>query len=164
MFEERDGRQGRTQVLLSRLPDVAEGSIRFAVELAPHEAWDVRVDVLVSLDGDIEHPALVSRRFGTERARVRDSLDAWHMRVPKLDTTWDGLRHAYAQSRNDLAALRLRGGEGPGLLPAAGMPWFMTVFGRDTIITSLQTLLFGPELAISALDVLAELQSQADDP
>ncbi len=164
VFEERDGRQGRTQVLLSRLPDVAEESIRFAVELAPHEAWDVRVDVLVSLDGDIEHPALVSRRFGTERARVRDSLDAWHMRVPKLDTTWDGLRHAYAQSRNDLAALRLRGGEGPGLLPAAGMPWFMTVFGRDTIITSLQTLLFGPELAISALDVLAELQSQADDP
>ncbi len=32
-------------------------------------------------------------------------------------------------------------------LPAAGMPWFMTVFGRDTMITSLQTLLFGPELA-----------------
>ena len=34
-----------------------------------------------------------------------------------------------------------------GKLPAAGMPWFMTVFGRDTIITCLQTLLFGPELA-----------------
>jgi glycogen debranching enzyme len=44
------------------------------------------------------------------------------------------------------------------------MPWFMTVFGRDTIITCLQTLLFGPELARTALEVLAELQAKEDDP
>jgi glycogen debranching enzyme len=44
------------------------------------------------------------------------------------------------------------------------MPWFMTVFGRDTIITSLQTMLLGPELAVSALDALAELQADTDDP
>jgi glycogen debranching enzyme len=44
------------------------------------------------------------------------------------------------------------------------MPWFMTVFGRDTLITCLQTLLFGPELAQNALAVLAELQAQEDDP
>ena len=40
----------------------------------------------------------------------------------------------------------------------------MTVFGRDTIITCLQTLLFGPELARTALEVLAELQAKEDDP
>ena len=51
-----------------------------------------------------------------------------------------------------------------GKLPAAGMPWFMTVFGRDTLITCLQTLLFGPELARTALDALAELQAREDDP
>jgi glycogen debranching enzyme len=44
------------------------------------------------------------------------------------------------------------------------MPWFMTVFGRDTAITSLQTLLLGPELASGALDVLAHLQATEDDP
>jgi glycogen debranching enzyme len=38
------------------------------------------------------------------------------------------------------------------------------VFGRDTIITCLQTLVFGPELARSALEVLAELQATEDDP
>ena len=48
-------------------------------------------------------------------------------------------------------------------MPAAGMPWFMTVFGRDTIITCLQTLLFGPELARTALEVLAELQAREDN-
>ena len=40
----------------------------------------------------------------------------------------------------------------------------MTVFGRDTIITNLQTMLLGPELAVSALETLAELQSTVDDP
>src|SRR5207244_10993476 len=53
---------------------------------------------------------------------------------------------------------------GSGRLPAAGMPWLMTVFGRDTIITRLQTLLFGTELASSALEELAGLQATEDDP
>jgi glycogen debranching enzyme len=44
------------------------------------------------------------------------------------------------------------------------MPWFMTVFGRDTIITCLQTFLFGSELASSALEALAALQATEDDP
>ena len=44
------------------------------------------------------------------------------------------------------------------------MPWFMTVFGRDTLITCLQTMLFGPELARSALEALAALQAREDDP
>jgi glycogen debranching enzyme len=44
------------------------------------------------------------------------------------------------------------------------MPWFMTVFGRDTLITSLQTLLFGPELAAGALRSLAGLQATEDIP
>jgi glycogen debranching enzyme len=58
----------------------------------------------------------------------------------------------------------MREGAAGGRLPAAGMPWFMTVFGRDTIITCLQTLLFGPELARSALEALADLQAKEDDP
>jgi glycogen debranching enzyme len=40
----------------------------------------------------------------------------------------------------------------------------MTVFGRDTIITCLQTMLFGPELALAALETLAALQATEDDP
>ena len=49
-------------------------------------------------------------------------------------------------------------------LPAAGVPWFMTIFGRDTVITCLQTLLLGPDLARTALHALAEIQASADDP
>ncbi len=164
VLEESDGRGGRTQIVLSRTGSGHSGIVRLPVALAPHASWDVRVDVVMSLDGAVEHPEHVERRFGTERARVRESLDTWSLRLPRLSTTSDELRHAFDQSVSDLTALRLRAGPGLGHLPAAGMPWFMTVFGRDTIITGLQTVLLGPELAISALETLAELQAQVDDP
>jgi len=163
VLEEPEGRGGRTQVVLSRDGEASDSVVRFPVALAPHGSWDVRVDVAVSLDGEVAHPTLVERRFGTERSRVRESLDAWSLRLPRLQTSWDELRHAFDQSVADLAALRLRHGDA-GMLPAAGMPWFMTVFGRDTIITSLQTMLLGPELGVSALETLADLQADVDDP
>src|SRR5207244_4419928 len=86
------------------------------------------------------------------------------LRVPQIRTTWDALGHAFSQSVSDLASLRMRAQGDLGKLPAAGMPWFMTVFGRDTIITCLQTLLFGPELARTALFALADRQATEDDP
>jgi glycogen debranching enzyme len=157
---------GRTQLILSRRGDTNGGSVRYRIELEPRQTWDLRIDVVPSLDGDDEPaPRAVERRFGEERMRVQESLAAWQLRVPQMRATWDDLRQAFSQSVADLAALRMRG-EGTGLakLPAAGMPWFMTVFGRDTIITCLQTLLFGPELARSALQVLADLQAREDNP
>ena len=164
LLEESGGRGGRTQVVLSRIGEAEAGVVRFPISLAPHGSWDVRVDVAVSLTGALESPMLVESRFGTQRARVRESLDAWSLRLPRLSTTWDELRHSFGQSVTDLAALRLRHGDGSGRLLAAGVPWFMTVFGRDTIITSLQTMLLGPELAVTALHALADLQADADDP
>src|SRR5213075_2848252 len=105
------------------------------------------------------------RRFGEEVGRVRDSLSAWQLRVPQLRASWEDLGRGFVQSVSDLASLRMRSDNtGIGKLPGAGVPWFMTVFGRDTLITCLQTLLFGPELARTALGVLAELQAKVDDP
>ena len=156
----------RTQLILSKAGAVDGSKVSYRIELDPRERWELRVDVIPSLDSEEVVPRQSERRFGDELARVRDSLAAWHLRVPALRADWDTLHHAFGQSVSDLAALRMRGssGYGVGNLPAAGMPWFMTVFGRDTIITCLQTLLFGTELARSALLVLAELQAREDDP
>jgi glycogen debranching enzyme len=53
----------------------------------------------------------------------------------------------------------------PGMaLPAAGLPWFMTVFGRDSLLTSYQALPFAPELAQTTLRVLAARQGTRVDP
>jgi glycogen debranching enzyme len=158
------GFPAHTQVILSRTGEHTDGTVRYRIELEPRNQWDLRIDVVPVLDSSTLIPTLVERRFGEELARVRDSLSAWQLRVPQVRASWDDLSHAFAQSVSDLASLRMRGGDGAGKLPAAGMPWFMTVFGRDTIITCLQTLLFGPELARTALAALAELQATEDKP
>jgi glycogen debranching enzyme len=156
----------RTQVILSQRGDSRDGAVTYRVELRPRETWELQLDIVPLFDGQEISPRLVERRFGDELLHVRDSLAAWQLRIPQLRAEWDDLQHSFAQSVSDLASLRIRSNSGVGLgrLPAAGCPWFMTVFGRDTIITCLQTLLFGPELAEGALEVLAQLQAREDDP
>jgi glycogen debranching enzyme len=156
----------RTQIAFSKPGNVDGGTMRYRVELEPRACWELTTDIVPNPDERRKVARPVSPgRFGQERARVHDSLTAWQLRVPQLVASWDALEHAFAQSVSDLASLRMRGGNhGITRLPAAGMPWFMTVFGRDTLITSYQTLLFGPELARGALEVLAELQAHDDDP
>ena len=99
-----------------------------------------------------------------ERESASDVVAAWTLRVPRVRGGWENLRRSFDRSIGDLAALRMRTGQFRRPLFAAGMPWFMTVFGRDTAITSLQTLLLGPEIAMGALDALTELQAHEVDP
>jgi glycogen debranching enzyme len=156
-----------TQVTLSRGADVDGGTARWRIRLQPRERWELKVDIVPAADGIAPAPRAVDRHFGDEMTRVRESLSAWRLRVPQIRSSWADLGRAFEQSVADLAALRMRGskiGDATGKLPAAGMPWFMTVFGRDTIVTCLQTLLFGPELARAALEALTELQAREDDP
>jgi glycogen debranching enzyme len=165
VLQEADGDgNARTQVILSERGDVKGSTVSYRLDLQPRETWELRLDMLASIDGDTVAPRSAERRFGEELTRVRESLAAWQLRVPQIRSDWDHLSRSFFQSVSDLASLRMRRGDRVGRLPAAGMPWFMTVFGRDTIITCLQTLLFGPELARTALDVLAELQARDDNP
>jgi glycogen debranching enzyme len=165
LLADESGVAVQTQVIFSRAGQVEGSRMTYRIELEPRERWDLRLDIVPSSDGEQVMPRLAERRFGDELTRVRESLAAWHLRVPQLRATWDDLAHAFGRSVSDLASLRMRGADGGlGKLPAAGMPWFMTVFGRDTIITCLQTLIFGPELAVTALEALRGLQSTVDDP
>jgi len=160
-----NGFHGLTQVVLSERGVAEDSKVTYRIELGPRETWRLRADVIPATDGHRIAVQLAERRFGDELARVRASLAAWRLRVPQLRGSWDDLTHSFRQSVADLSSLRMdEDTRVPGQLPAAGMPWFMTVFGRDTLITCLQTLLFGPELAQNALAVLAELQARDDDP
>jgi glycogen debranching enzyme len=164
LLSDRSGVAAQTQVILSLPGRVDGGRVTYRIELQPRARWDLLLDIVPSSPGEPVMPKLAQQRFGDEIARVRESLAAWHLRVPQLRATWDDLGQSFGRSVSDLASLRMRGSDGLGKLPAAGMPWFMTVFGRDTIITCLQTLLFGPELAVTALQALRELQATVDDP
>src|SRR5919198_5191269 len=153
VLEQKDDGLSCTQVILSERGRVEKAKVFYEVALEPRESWQLRLDIIASIDGDSIAPRSAERRFGEEMTRVRESLAAWQLRVPQIRSDWDDLGRSFFQSVSDLASLRMRGGGRGGRLPAAGMPWFMSVFGRDTIITCLQTLLFGPELARTALEV-----------
>ena len=104
---------------------------------------------------------------GAKKARphLERSLDRWLEEAPRLDCDWEPLKSTYQRSLVDLAALRFSPPVMEGhSLPAAGLPWFMTVFGRDSIFTSLQALPFTHELAATTLIVLGIWQgSRLDD-
>jgi glycogen debranching enzyme len=148
----------RTEIAFSQPGRPADGRNEWDVELAPREQWRLVVDVVLGKRADA-----AQAQFGRELQRVHDSLAAWRLRVPQLRSSSDTISSTFERSVADLASLRMRADGHLGTLPAAGMPWFMTVFGRDTLITCLQTFLFGPELARTALRVLAELQARTDD-
>ena len=75
------------------------------------------------------------------------------------------LVEAVRRSIDDLGALRIFDPENPDRpVIAAGAPWFMTLFGRDSLLTSWMTLIVDPELALAVLQTLARLQGVRVDP
>jgi glycogen debranching enzyme len=138
-----------------------EGGLRFAVHIPPHGEWTTSIDVVAANMGMGEKHQDTKYHSAGEKPRpmTGTSLDEWLAAAPKLNADWQPLASIYQRSLVDLAALRFDPRLFPGkALPAAGLPWFMTIFGRDSILTSLQTLPFTPELAESTLLSLAALQ------
>jgi glycogen debranching enzyme len=148
-----------TELVFSKAGNLAGNAMTYALTLEPHEPWNLTVDIRPWLNEELE----IFEQLDEEREAASDVVAAWTLRVPRVRGGWESLRRAFDRSIADLAALRMRTGEYRRPLFAAGMPWFMTVFGRDTAITSLQTLLLGPEIAVGALDALTELQAQEED-
>src|SRR5207247_3882747 len=98
------------------------------------------------------------------RQNMEANLKRWVDEAPTLECDWDALRETYRRSLVDLAALRFSPPiMGRQSLPAAGLPWFMTMFGRDSILTSLQALPFTPELAATTLRALGDWQGTVGD-
>src|SRR5262249_28422950 len=83
----------------------------------------------------------------TPTLRLEKGLSDWVAEAPLVHSTMAGMEETYHKSLIDLAALRFRGRLMPEALPAAGLPWFMTVFGRDSLLTSFQAMPFVPQLA-----------------
>jgi glycogen debranching enzyme len=161
-----DGFPARTLVHLAPAPDdAAAGAAHYRLHLQPGERWHLRIAVQCLLNGTPELGATAFEARLRDNRRERDaSLAAWWRSAPRLRAPADdALERAWAHSLADLAALRLRWA-GSGMVPAAGLPWFMTLFGRDTLITSFQELLLGPDAAAGALRALAEAQAEIDDP
>lgn len=80
---------------------------------------------------------------------------------------WPELARTVRQGLADLAALRVpaTGPDGEPLrVPGAGIPWFLTLFGRDSLLTSLFCLPYRPQVAAHTLRALAAAQGREYDP
>ena len=83
----------------------------------------------------------------------------------KIRTSNEEFYRFFHQAIDDMAALRLphAGIDNKMSVPAAGLPWFLALFGRDSLIVSLQTMLVYPEFARGTLEVLGNLQARERD-
>ncbi len=142
----------------------ANGRLSFDIELAPGAGWHccLRYDLI---DGEhhIEAPgACVAHDADNRHAQ---DLHDWQNRVLKITTPNEEFYRFFHQAIDDMAALRLPMGQDNHMvfLPAAGLPWFMAPFGRDSLIVSLQNITVYPDFARGALEILGGLQATERD-
>ncbi len=161
---ERETFRRATRISTTAEAGFDESGLTLAVGLEPHGKWTTEIQVEVSGGGMELVPRSRVRTQAKRADHMAKSLQTWLSNAPKLESDSDSLRATYHRSLVDLAALRFELPILPGqFLPAAGLPWFMTVFGRDSIITSLQALPFAPDLAATTLRALAARQGTCFD-
>lgn len=178
----RDDLHRELVLRLSHPIAVTPDRCRAEIELAPRETWRLVIEFATSTtrqshkdgpDATAHTPPHHEREPAS--AAVDDLLPlprsgasetAVIASAPILHTGSYLLRRAYERSIEDFAALRLRGEEicQGNLVLAAGIPWYMALFGRDSLIASYQALPFAPDLAAGTLRALASLQGQTLDP
>ncbi|NJC71224.1 amylo-alpha-1,6-glucosidase [Planosporangium thailandense] len=148
----------RGTVIRSEGAFLADQVLTFQIRLEPGQRWQTEIEV--SLSSNDHAPAVKRERH----PNIDQSLDEWLAAAPRLDTDWADLAHAYHRSLVDLAALRFYPDVTPcSSVPAAGLPWYMALFGRDSLVTSYQALPYLPELARTTLRALAARQATAVD-
>jgi glycogen debranching enzyme len=156
-----DGEVYRTILRFTPLPLHLEvGRALFRVRLEPGESQIQEVCV-TPWRGE-ERPSRPPWAFDRRLQRTHLEAAAWRAECTTLRCDNALYLRALERAQNDIHALRiLHGGR---WIVGAGIPWFAAPFGRDSLITSAQTLLLRPALAMETLRFLAAWQGSRDDP
>jgi glycogen debranching enzyme len=144
--------------------DAAAGVIRWEVHLEPRSMWSGCVEVASIRGGEELSPR---HRCGEapEQSVPYERRARWTATLPELTSDIPGLETTFQRAADDLDALRLFDPAHPEEpVIAAGAPWFMTLFGRDSILTGYFSLPLGCDLALATVRTLARLQGRKTDP
>jgi glycogen debranching enzyme len=155
-----------TRSLEVEFPAEARVTPRFAkvdVVVPAGGEWRTTLEFRLGVDGEP-----VELRYSGEDPVARSApvarLRAWEETTPRIRTGHNRLDATFLQSTRDLGALQIFDPEhSDRTVIAAGAPWFMTLFGRDSLITSLMTLGVDPSVATNTLLTLARLQGNRVD-
>jgi glycogen debranching enzyme len=135
----------------------APARLRWLVDLEPRCRWGVDLTVDHGDGGDRDH------RTAGRQAAAR--LRTWTETTPVLTGGGAHLRTTVDTARTDLGALRMVDPAHPDeAAVAAGAPWFMALFGRDSLLASYMALPVDPRLASGSLRLLARHQGRHHDP
>ena len=100
-----------------------------------------------------------------ERARPQMRRTAWRVEAPSLSLPSPAVSHVLRTSSRDLESLRIYDDDHPDAVAvAAGAPWFMALFGRDSILTALMTVPISRSLALGTAESLARYQGRRVNP
>jgi len=158
--------QDATRRLELELPAQARVAPRLAtvqIVVPAGGEWTGRLDFRLFVDGEAVEPREGGADVAAGSAPLA-RLRAWEDTAPLVRTDHSGVNATFRQGKRDLGALRIFDPDHPGrAVVAAGAPWFMTLFGRDSLITSMLTLDVDPGLATSTLLTLAGRQGERVD-
>ncbi len=130
----------------------ANGRLSFEVALEPGALWHCCLHYTLT-DGDHCFTSPTDCVGQSHRSQSAETMAGWLQEVAKIETSNEEFYRLFRQALEDMAALRLpiAGTDHLVFLPAAGLPWFIAPFGRDSLIVSLQNTLIYPEFARGAL-------------
>jgi glycogen debranching enzyme len=144
--------------------EVAEQGLSWRIVVPAKGVWSSCLEVTLSVGGR-EVP--LQYRCGDTPAESRPSvrLAGWRRRLPAVTSSDQRLRLAIGRAVDDIGSLVIEDPAHPETpVVAAGAPWFMTLFGRDSLLTSYMSLIVDPALAIGVLQTLARLQGTRVNP
>jgi glycogen debranching enzyme len=143
-------------------PQFANGRLAFVATIPPKGVWHTCVKWLPVTSSSRRRPSTLPCNA------LESPLDPSgpHLRSVRIETPSTTVRQAWDQAVRDMEALRLEDPQSDRgvFIPAAGVPWFVTLFGRDALTVSMQSISGYPELAGGALRRLAQLQATGTDP
>src|SRR5579875_131308 len=143
---------------------IAEDLVTWEAIIPAHGQWSACVEVHPVIEGKVIDPRYLCGQ-PVERAAPAERLAKWRRQVPQVESDYEPLRDVLLRSSEDLGALRIFDPDFPErVVVAAGAPWFMTVFGRDSLLTSWMALVVDPDLALGVLQTLARFQGKDIDP
>ncbi len=165
-YRRADARFG-IRVLFPEAARVGPDGAAFEAIVPAGGRWTATVDVYSAADGEAGNggAAAGAHPRSAARAQPAERLARWRRQVPLVFTDYPPLEQALRRSAEDLGSLRLFDPDHPErVLVAAGVPWSMAVYGRDSLLTSWMALPLDPDLAMGVLQTLARFQGSEVDP
>src|SRR5579875_673254 len=157
-----DGSRG-VSVSATAGPMIFPGTLTWRVVVPPKESWSTEIVVQPALESRRVRPQF-GRGEALESTAPARKLQAWRQQSTVIEADDPVLAQVLRRTESDLGALQVQDADGGRPFVAAGVPWFMTLFGRDSLLTAWMALPLDVELALGTLQMLARTQGRRADP